>query len=144
MALKIQVTVDCAEPHVVADWWAAALEWEVEPQDSAFIQSMVDQGFASDADTMTHNGHLVWREGCAITSPDANMPRVLFQHAPEGKTVKNRVHFDLRMADGAEEGALEATRARVESMGAVYLHTASQGPHSWNTYQDPWGNEFCV
>lgn len=140
MAVKIQITIDCAEPHVVADWWAAALDWRIEPQDSAFIQSMIDQGYASEADTMLHDGRLVWREGAAISSPDEGAPRVLFQQVPEPKTVKNRIHLDLRTA----EGQVDALEQRLVAMGAVFLYTANQGPHQWNTFQDPWGNEFCV
>ena len=38
----------------------------MEPQDAAFIRSMIEQGFATEDQTMTHRGNLVWREGCAI------------------------------------------------------------------------------
>ena len=48
MALNFQVVIDCKNPHVLADWWAETLEWIVEPQDEAFIRSMVDQGFATE------------------------------------------------------------------------------------------------
>ena len=26
----VQVVVDCADPHALADWWAEALGWQVE------------------------------------------------------------------------------------------------------------------
>ncbi len=139
-ALKIQVTFDCSDPHEVADWWANALDWNVEPQDAEFIKSMIAQGFAQESDTVTHNGKLVWRTGCAINSPDINSPRIYFQEVPEPKTIKNRVHLDLRHGDAN----LEELRAKLESLGAVFQGTGQQGPHSWTTYQDPWGNEFCV
>jgi hypothetical protein len=29
-------------------------------------------------------------------------------------------------------------------MGATFLHTGRQGPHTWVTMADPEGNEFCV
>ncbi|BAS16220.1 hypothetical protein AHiyo8_45230 [Arthrobacter sp. Hiyo8] len=66
MALNFQVVIDCKNPHVLADWWAETLEWIVEPQDEAFIRSMVDQGFATEEETTTHNGKLVWKDGAAI------------------------------------------------------------------------------
>ena len=31
MAYDFQVTVDAARPHVLADWWAETLGWDVEP-----------------------------------------------------------------------------------------------------------------
>ena len=140
MATDFQVVVDCAAPHELADWWAEALGWQVEAQDEAFIRRMIDAGYATEAETTTHNGALVWKEGAAINSPDPNRPRVLFQQVPEGKTVKNRLHLDLRV--GAERR--EAEVARLVAAGATELHRASQGPHEWATLADPEGNEFCV
>ena len=140
MATDFQVTVDCAEPHVLADWWAEALGWQVEPQDEAFIRRMVEAGHASEDQTTTHRGHLVWVTGAAITSPDPDRPRVLFQSVPEAKTVKNRVHLDLRVGDERREAEV----ARLTGMGATELWRAAQGPFSWVTMADPEGNEFCV
>jgi hypothetical protein len=145
MTLKIQIVVDCKNPHELADWWAETLEWAVEPQDEAFIHSMIEQGFATEAETTTHRGKLVWREGAAIRPPeelDAKAPahRVLFQIVPEEKTVKNRVHWDVRLAGGDKD----AVRAALVARGATFLWSASQGPHSWHTMADPEGNEFCI
>src|ERR1022692_623017 len=69
MAYDFQVAVDAAQPHVLADWWADALGWDVEPSDEAFIRRMIAEGYATEADTMTHNGVLVWAEGAAIRHP---------------------------------------------------------------------------
>ncbi len=140
MATDVQIVIDSAEPHGLADWWAEALGWQVEPQDEAFIRRMIDAGFASEEDTVRHRGALVWKEGAAINSPDPGRPRVLFQVAPEPKTVKNRVHLDLRVGDERREAEV----ARLVGMGATELWRASQGPHQWATMADPEGNEFCV
>jgi hypothetical protein len=67
--------IDCADPHVLADWWAETLGWQVEPSNEAFIRSMIKQGLASEAYTTTHNGTLVWREGAAITHSDGGAAR---------------------------------------------------------------------
>jgi Glyoxalase-like domain len=140
MAFDFQVAIDCAAPHELADWWAEALGWQVEPQDESFIRRMIEAGHASDDDTIRHHGALVWKEGAAINSPDPGRPRVLFQVAPEPKTVKNRVHLDVRV--GADRR--EAEVARLLGVGATELWRASQGPHEWVTMADPEGNEFCV
>jgi hypothetical protein len=140
MATDIQIAIDCASPHELADWWADVLGWQVEPQDEAFIQRMVDAGHATEADTTRHRGALVWRDATALTSPDPGRPRVLFQRVPEPKTVKNRVHLDVHV--GAERR--EAEVRRLVGMGATELHRASQGPLEWATLADPEGNEFCV
>ena len=140
MATDFQVTIDSADPHAQADWWAEALGWQVEPQDEAFIRRMVDAGQAVESDTTNHRGALVWAVGAAITSPDPGRPRVLFQRVPEPKTVKNRVHLDVHV--GAERR--EAEVARLLGLGATELWRESQGPYEWATLADREGNEFCV
>ena len=140
MAHDIQIVVDCARPHELADWWAEALGWHVEEQDEAFIRGLLESGAASEADTTTHRGALVWRVGAAVNSPEPGRPRVLFQLVPEAKTVKNRVHLDLHV--GAERREDEV--ARLVGMGATELYRESQGPFTWATLADPEGNEFCV
>ena len=142
MAYEFQVTVDCADPHALADWWAETLGWQVEPQDEAFIRRMISAGNAADSDTKRHHGALVWRSGSAIRHPDGTgrAPRVLFQLVPVAKTVKNRVHLDVRIGTDDVEQAVAGLTAR----GAKFLHRSHQGPYTWVTLTDPEGNEFCV
>jgi hypothetical protein len=140
MAYQFQVTIDSLAPHPLADWWAEALGWQREPSDEAFIRSMIDQGYAAETDTMRHNGELVWAEGAAIRHPDGNAPRVLFQLVPEPKTVKNRVHLDVRVGPGDVDEEV----ARLVARGATVLHEGHQGPHRWVTMADPEGNELCL
>ena len=140
MATDFQVVIDCSAPHELADWWAEALGWSVEPQDEAFIRRMIQEGHATEAETTTHRGRLVWKEGAAINSPEPGRPRVLFQAVPEPKSGKNRLHLDLRV--GAERR--EAEVDRLTGLGARELWRGRQGPHEWVTMADPEGNEFCV
>ncbi|MDT8911630.1 VOC family protein [Amycolatopsis sp. PS_44_ISF1] len=139
MAYDFQVTVDAADPHTLADWWAGALGWNVEPSNEAFIREMVDNGYAKDEYTATHHGVLVWRTGAAIVHPDSGR-RLLFQLVPEAKTAKNRLHLDLRVGPDRIEAEFERLTAR----GATLLHRGRQGPRSWITAADPEGNEFCL
>lgn len=138
MAYDFQVTVDSADPHALADWWADALGWAVEPSDEAFIRRMVAEGHARDEDTTTHRGVLVWRVGAAIRHPESGR-RVLFQLVPEPKTVKNRVHLDVNVGERRE-----AEVGRLTAMGAKVLHQGQQGPYTWVTLADPEGNELCL
>ncbi|MFL6129646.1 MAG: VOC family protein [Mycobacteriales bacterium] len=143
MAYDVQVVIDSADPHALADWWADALGWQVEPSDEDFIRKMISEGYASDDDTMTHNGALVWKEGAAINHPggrESGRPRILFQQVPEPKTVKNRVHLDLRPDVPDREGEVR----RLVGRGATILHRGRQGPHTWVTMTDPEGNELCL
>ena len=140
MAYDFQVVVDCADPHALADWWAEAIGWDVEPSNEDFIRKMIAEGYATEAETKTHHGVLVWREGQAIRHPDGSGKRILFQLVPEPKTVKNRVHLDIRI--GPEK--VESETARLVAAGATVLHHGQQGPHHWITIADPEGNELCI
>ena len=140
MAHIFQVTIDSAAPHDLADWWAETLGWQREPSDEQFILRMIEAGHASEADTLRHHGELVWAEGAAINHPDGAVCRVLFQRVPEPKTVKNRVHLDVRV--GPDQVATEVRR--LIARGATVLHEGRQGPHTWVTMADPEGNELCV
>lgn len=141
MPYDFQIVVDSNDPHTLADWWAETLDWRLEPQDEAFIKQLIAQGHASEADTLVHDGKLVWRIGQAIRHPDGDgHPRVLFQHVPEAKSVKNRLHLDIRV--GAEKRAAE--RDRLVARGATFVAEHQQGPMSWFVMTDPEGNEFCL
>jgi hypothetical protein len=138
MSIDFQVAMDCADPHAQCDFWAAALGYDVEPTDEAFIRRMVEEGHAKEEQTLVVKGELRWADGAAAVDPEGKRPRMYFQRVPEGKTVKNRVHLDLRMKDKPAEVE------RLQGLGATYLYEESQGPHSWITMADPEGNEFCV
>jgi Glyoxalase-like domain len=140
MATDFQVVIDCSTPHELADWWAEALGWSVEPQDEAFIRRMIDAGHATEAETMTYRGRLVWKDGVAINSAEPGRPRVLFQTVPEPKSGKNRLHLDMRVGPERREAEVD----RLTGLGARELWRARQGPHEWVTMADPEGNEFCV
>lgn len=144
MAFSYQVVVDSADPHALADWWAEAVGWDLQPSDEAFIRRMIAEGHATEADTKVHNGVLVWALGQAIVHPDGRDAgpgsRILFQVVPEPKTVKNRVHLDIRV--GQEN--LESELARLTARGATMLHWGNEGPSRWVTIADPEGNELCL
>ena len=140
MAYDFQVAIDCSSPHELADWWAEVLGWEVEAQDEAFIRRMVDEGHASEEQTVRHRGALVWRAGAAITSPEPGRPRVLFQEVPEPKAGKNRLHLDLHPGEGRRAGEVE----RLTALGASVLREVREPSGTWVVMADPEGNEFCV
>jgi hypothetical protein len=138
----VQVVVDSADPHPLADWWAEVLGWQVEPQDPDFIRSMVDQGLATEDQTTHHRGQLVWAVGAAVNHPEGTdrAPRILFQKVPEPKTVKNRVHLDLRPGVDPTTAELD----RLVALGATEVGRGAQGPFSWVVLTDPEGNELCL
>ena len=75
-----------------------------------------------------------------IFSPDGGQ-RLLFIEVPDDKLVKNRVHLDLKPAEGNRDEELE----RLLRLGArqVADHRRPDGT-GWVTLADPEGNEFCI
>lgn len=103
------VTFDCREPLVVATFWAQALG------------SNVDEESTSDR---------AWVEPAGWGGPS-----LWFQRVPEGKTAKNRQHFDLRAM-----GPLAAERDRLVALGATVLADHDD----LVVLADPEGNELCL
>ncbi|CAN5829421.1 hypothetical protein BH24ACT6_BH24ACT6_14410 [soil metagenome] len=63
---------------------------------------------------------------------------ILFAAVPEDKTVKNRIHLDLRPDDQAAEVA------RYEALGARRVDVGQSNDVTWVVMADPEGNEFCL
>jgi hypothetical protein len=63
--------------------------------------------------------------------------QLLFLRVPEGKSVKNRLHLDLRPEDQAAEVD------RLLRLGARRVDIG-QGSPTWVVLADLEGNEFCV
>ncbi|MFF3141536.1 VOC family protein, partial [Streptomyces sp. NPDC057927] len=77
----------------------------------------------------------------ALLRDPSGGPTLLFVRVPEGKSAKNRIHFDLQ-----PQGRTRAQEvARALSLGARQIadHTRPDGG-GWVTLTDPEGNEFCV
>jgi predicted enzyme related to lactoylglutathione lyase len=62
--------------------------------------------------------------------------RLAFHQVPEGKAVKNRVHFDLATTE------LDAESERLRELGATVVRDISENGNRWITFADPEGNEF--
>ena len=101
-----EVVVDSADPERIATWWADRFGVEVEHDR--------DQEFS-------------WLEG----SPGPPFGLV-FARVPEPKTVKNRLHWDVRgELDELIDAGARLLRARGEDI-------------DWHVLADPEGNEFCL
>ena len=134
MYTKIQVTFDAAEPEKLAEFWGLALGYVVEPP---------PEGFASWEDFAGSAGipEADWGEVASRIDPAGEGPRLYFQRVPEGKTAKNRLHFDLWPTATARDAEVE----RAVRLGATMLADRRQpGGPGWVVLADPEGNEFCV
>jgi predicted enzyme related to lactoylglutathione lyase len=106
------LTIDCADPRRLATFWTQALGYELRE--------------ATD-------------ETADIVDPSGRGWPLLFLVVPEGKSVKNRLHLDIRpprsMAEEVE---------RLEAAGATVQRRVDEHGSFWTIMQDPEGNEFCV
>ena len=88
----------------------------------------------------------------SLVDPEGKGPRIWFQAVPEGKSVKNRLHLDLR-ASGGRAVELSERKQRVHTraeeliaQGATRLRVLEQEglDHYAEVMADPEDNEFCI
>ena len=86
----------------------------------------------------------------ACVDPTGVGPRLYFQRVPEAKTVKNRLHLDVRVGTGLvgepRLAVLEAECARLSALGATRfrLLEADGVNEACLVMRDVEGNEFCL
>jgi hypothetical protein len=105
-------SVDCAHPYQLATFWSRVLDLPVHKDDEPGDEEVLIEGAG-----------------------------LLFIAVPEGKTVKNRVHFDLQPQDRTRDEEVE----RLLALGATLLDDRRNPDGTgWAVLADPEGNEFCV
>ena len=85
MPARFQLVIDCADPDRLARFWAAALDYELEPPPAGFPTwddyyrdlGVPEEDLGVGADS--------------ISDPEGHGPRIWFQVVPETKAVKNRL-----------------------------------------------------
>ena len=108
---NVDIVIDCADPVALADFWADALGYS-------------KAGFSEPY--------------FVLLPPVREFPPVILQRVPEPKTVKARIHFDVRVAD------IESEARRLEALGASRVDIGQGQSPGWIAMADPEGNEFCV
>jgi hypothetical protein len=141
-AIGIQVTFDAQEPRRLAEFWATALDYVLQPPPQGFDtweQAARAYGIPPER----------WGDIAAVVDPEGIGPRLLFLKVPEDKTAKNRVHLDVSVSgvqSTTEQGwaRIEAHRDRLVAAGATVIEARSGVRERWIVLLDPEGNEFCV
>ena len=110
------VCVDAAHPREIATFWQEALGWRRTHDTEDEVVLEPPEGSPEDGVT----------------------PDLLFLRVPEGKTVKNRLHLDLRPLDQ------QAEVARLLGLGATHADVGQPADSSFTVLRDPEGNELCV
>jgi hypothetical protein len=146
MTQRFQITIDCNDPDVMTRFWAEALpDYSLQPPPQ---------------------GHDTWREyWLSVGVPEEELgegtdrlesstggPQIWFQHVPETKSMKNRMHFDLLVGGGRvvpiseRRERVRAEAERLEAFGAsvVLESDTPEFDHFFIAMRDPEGNEFDV
>jgi len=149
MPLNWKLVIDSTNAPALADFWAAALDYELEDP-GTLIEQLLAAGHIDEDSIAEHHGRKIFRGYAAIRHPDdpfdktsgiGHGRRLLFQDVPESKSGKNRLHLDVH----SEPGGLDELVTRLENLGATRVREVDQGPAGhWWIMQDPEGNEFCV
>ena len=105
------VAFDARDAQAAASFWAAVLGRTV-------------------ADGATSDNALI------MADPAIPGSKISFHRVPEGKTVKNRMHFDVITTD------FDAEIDRLTGLGATKLNEVNGAAAHWVTLADPEGNEF--
>jgi hypothetical protein len=149
MSIDWQLTIDCARPAPLVRFWAVALGY-VPPEPPAGHASWrdyyislgePDSSFEPDDDGADR-----------LVDPAGLRPPIWFQVVPESKSVKNRLHLDLRVGGGRAVPVAERRTtvddkvAALVDAGATLIRTTDDtaNNHYAVLLADPEGNEFCV
>ncbi|HET9648941.1 MAG TPA: VOC family protein [Microlunatus sp.] len=112
------LTIDAHHPYALSRWWSGVLDFHEDPDDP----------------------NLPEHDECMIVSPDGGT-RLLFIAVPDEKSVKNRLHLDLRPTEGTRDEELQ----RLLAAGAqVFDDLRRPDGLGWVVLTDPEGNEFCI
>jgi hypothetical protein len=124
------IVFDCADAAPLARFWAAALGWQVAPDEEDELARLSAEGVDDPED-----------DPSVMVEPpdDSGLPVLFFTEVPEEKAVKNRLHLDVT-AESSIAGEVE----RLEGLGASLRNWAEGGNVTWAVMLDPEGNEFCV
>jgi catechol 2,3-dioxygenase-like lactoylglutathione lyase family enzyme len=144
---RLQITIDAHDPDRQVAFWCLALGYRPTSPPEGFptwrewyLSIGVPEEELGDGESQDR-----------IEDPEGVGPPIWFQPVPEPKTLKNRVHLDLKVTGGRAEAVeeravvVEAKVAELEAAGGKRLRLLDgYGGHYAVVMQDPEGNEFCV
>jgi catechol 2,3-dioxygenase-like lactoylglutathione lyase family enzyme len=147
MATPYQITIDCADPSALAEFWVNALGFTFVNPPDGFSNW---EGWLEAAGVPEEEWDPGRRPYNKIVDPEGGGLRIWFQRVPEPKTAKNRLHLDLRASGdptaplGQRKKQVDAEAARLVVLGAHRHAEYELEDHYHVVMQDPEGNEFCL
>ncbi|MEU5417035.1 VOC family protein, partial [Streptomyces clavifer] len=111
MAARIDLTLDCADAKLLAEFWKTTLGYADEPPPAPFgtREEWLAQFDLPDDDSADG--------GAWLCDPDGSGPRLSILEVPEPKTAKNRLHIDVRVpGHGSDSEKWDRIRAESERL----------------------------
>ncbi|MCW4459947.1 VOC family protein [Microbacterium sp. MPKO10] len=143
---RFQIVIDCTDPELLARFWAEALHYQLEPPPEGFDDwndywrsvGVPEDELGVDFDS--------------IVDPSGQGPRIWFQIVPEKKSLKNRLHIDVRASGGRSTSlrerkqSVDAEAERLTALGATVTRVVDREgvDHYAIAMRDPEGNEFDI
>ncbi|SCG61955.1 VOC family protein [Micromonospora inositola] len=146
--MEWQLVIDCREPSRLVGFWAEALRYRPQPPPDGhatwrdwYLSIGIPPDELGDGDCLDR-----------LEDPTGAGPRIWFQPVPEPKSMKNRLHIDLKVGGGRavplpeRRSRVDAEATRLVDLGARVLGgmDAPENDHYSVQLADPEGNEFCV
>ena len=138
MAQRVQIAIDCQDPGRLAAFWARVLGYELAKPPAGY------DSWAEHSRKQADEPGEAWIK---IVDSNGSGPTLLFHRVPESKTVKNRVHLDVRAPDdgsGSREQQVAEFIANVVAWGGSKMRDVTDDAGYFAVMQDPEGNEFCI
>lgn len=138
MGVRIDLTLDCANPTKLAEFWKLALGYVDEPPPPPFAtrEEWLQQFDLSEDDA---------DDGAWLCDPDGVGPRLFLQQVSEPKVAKNRVHLDVRVAGrGSDDERWARITEAVDRLTTAGATALQHFPGHHVVMADPEGNEFCA
>lgn len=123
------ITFACEDPASLAEFWAAAVEYELQEAPPDLLEAIDAEGGDPNA-------------AAAAVDPGGTGPRLFFRKMPKSSPEHIPIHLDIDAEDR------EAEVERLRDLGATVVETKTEdtGPYSatWTVMTDLEGNGFCV
>jgi hypothetical protein len=148
MTNEWQLVIDCADPERLVRFWALPLGYVPAPPPDGhatwreyYLSIGVPEDELGDGDALDR-----------LVDPSGRGPAIWFQQVPERKTLKNRLHIDLKVG-GGRSVPLTERRSRVDALiaelsaagaTAIQVNDLPEQGHYAVLMADPEGNEFDV
>ncbi|QBX54488.1 VOC family protein [Nocardioides seonyuensis] len=121
-----EISLDCHDVDLLADFWTAALDWVVLHREPGLVELGPERREDQELLDAVRSGPVP--------------PTMFLASVEEDKAVKNRMHLDLSPIDRSQDEEV----ARLLALGASRADVGQTGEETWQVLADPEGNEFCV